>query len=268
LAEALDAATRKTVRIRDIPMVLVAPRRVFARAEDVPAYGWPLLILLTAVTLLSYGLMQTGLIDREVDGGVAQRIAQLESEQHDVVERSELREMYQEEYKLGEFMKLLTRIKIMAIGPAKVLATVLMVAAVLYGVVALTGRKPEWHTLLTICVFAGYVELLRQLMLLILMVQHETLDVDTSLALLLRHMPDNKDMEPMTAAAATSLLSALDPFRIWYWLIAIAGLSATTQLPGWRAWLTCLLCWLVGAGARCGLAVATVQSVGGAANGG
>jgi hypothetical protein len=246
----------------------VAPRRVFARVEDVPAYGWPLLILLTAVTLMSYGVMQTGLIDREVDRGVAERIAQLESEQRDVVERSELREMYQKEYELGGFMKLLTRIKVMATGPAKVLATVLLVAAVLYGVVALTGRKPEWHTLLTICVFAGYVEFLRQLMLLALMVQYETLEVDTSLALLARFVVDSEGAKPTTIAAVSGLLSALDPFRIWYWLVTIVGLSATTQLPGWRAWVTCLLCWLVGAGARCGLAIAAVQSVGSAANGG
>ena len=51
-------------------------------------------------------------------------------------------------------------------------------------------------------------------------------------------------------------------------LVIIGGLTSTAQLPGWRAWVTCVLSWLVAAGARCGLAAATMQSVGGATNGG
>jgi hypothetical protein len=256
------------VGVRDIPLVLTAPRRLFARVEDVAAWGWPLVILLTAVTLIGYATVQTGLIDREVDRRVHASIAQLESEQRDVVERSALREMYEQEYQLGEFTKLLTRIQVIVAEPGKALAAALLVAAVLYGVVALTGRKPEWHTLLTICVFAGFVDVLRLLVTLVLMVRFEMLEVDTSLALLARSMVDAAGGSATTVTVVSSLSSALDPFRIWYWLVIIGGLTATAQLPGWRAWVTCVLSWLVAAGARCGLAAATMQSVGGATNGG
>ena len=49
---------------------------------------------------------------------------------------------------LGEFKRLLTRIQVVVAEPMRVLATILLISAVFYGAVALTGRKPEWHTLL------------------------------------------------------------------------------------------------------------------------
>lgn len=251
---------RRTVGVRDIPLVMLAPRRLFARVEDVTAWGWPLLILLTAVTLIGYAMVQTGLIDREVDRQVRAAIAQIDSTQRDVVERSALREMYAEQYKLGEFNKLLTRIQVIVAEPAKALASVLLIAAVLYGVVALTGRKPEWHTLLTICVFAAFIDVLRLLMTLALMLHHGTLEVHTSLVMLPWLLADTQSADPAGLAGLSALLIAVDPFRIWFWLVVIAGLRITAQLRGWRAWTTCVLCWLIPAGVRSALAVAAVSS--------
>lgn len=255
----LASATRYTVGVRDIPLVLVSPRRVFARIEDVRAWGWPLVVLLALVTLVGYATVQTGLIDREVDRDVRERIAQIESVQRDVVERSALREMYAQEHKKGEFTKLLQRIRVVIAAPALALASALLTAAACYGVVALTGRKAEWHTLLTICVFAGYVDWLRLVLTLALMLTYRTLDVDTSLGLLVQYLPPKTDVRAVAAAAGA--LTALDPFRIWYWSIVILGLSVTAQLPGWRAWLIAVLCWLSGAAARCALAVAPLMSM-------
>ena len=151
LSEMLDINKRHTVGVWDIPLVLLAPRRVFGRVEDVTAWIWPLLIQLTVVTLIGYATVQTGLIDREVERRVRARIAQIESVQRDVVERSELRKMYTREYQTGKFEQLLARIQVIVAEPAQALASALLVAAVLYGIVALTGRKTEWNTLLTIC---------------------------------------------------------------------------------------------------------------------
>ena len=94
----------------------------------------------------------------------------------------------------------------------------------------------------------------------VLMLRYETLEVDTSLALLARLMAREDGADLMSVAVVSGSLSALDPFRIWFWLVVITGLSATAQLPGWRAWVTCSLCWLVAAGTRCGLVVAAAQS--------
>lgn len=265
MSGSLTAATRRTVGLRDVPLVLLRPGRFFARVEDVVAWRWPLLVFLTAGTLIGYATVQTGLIDREVDRRVGERIARIDSEQHDVVELSALRDLYEKERKRGEFEKLLTRIRVVVAEPAKALAWVLLIAAVLYGVVALTGRKPEWHTLLTICVFAAFIDVLRLLMTLGLMLRYGTLQVDTSLALLSRFLAAADGVDPMTVAALSGLLSALDPFRVWFWLVVIVGLSTTDQLRGWRAWVACSLCWLVAAAARCAVAVAAVRSLAGAA---
>ncbi|MCK4343113.1 MAG: YIP1 family protein [Phycisphaerae bacterium] len=259
--------------IRDIPAAIFAPRRLFARVEDVAAWGWPLLILLTFVTLIGYATVECGLIDQEINRRVRERIKQIDSAQRDVVERSALRDLYEQEIKMGEFQKLLTRIRVIAAEPAKALAAALLIAAVLYGVVALTGRKPEWHTLLTICVFAGFIDALRLLLTLVLMLSYGTLEVSTSLTLLTRLFVEEGSLTPENVtnlAALSGLLTALDPFRIWYWLVVIVGLSVTRQLRGWRAWGICILCWLSGTGGRTALTVVSVTGMasgGGATNG-
>ena len=252
----LDVATRRTVGVRDIPLILLSPRRLFARVEDVAAWGWPLAILLTFVTLIGYATVQTGLIDREVDRRVNRRIALIDATQRDVVERSALSELYAKQHKQGEFEKLLSRIQVIVAEPAKALAAALLTAALLYGVVALTGRKPEWHSLLTICVYAGFIDALRLLMTLILMLRYETLEVYTSLAPLTVRLLNLETAETARVASVWGALTAVDPFRIWYWIIIVVGLSLTAQLRGWRAWLICTLCWLFGTATRVGMAVA------------
>lgn len=240
--------------------MILAPRRVFARVEDVTAWGWPLVILLTTVTLIGFATVQTGLIDREVERGVRASIARIDAVQRDVTERSALRELYAQERKMGEFNKLLARMRVIGAEPAKALASVLLIAAVLYGAVALTGHKPEWHTLLTVCVLASFVGVLRLLLTLGLMLYFGTLDVHTSLAPLTRYLVDPAQASPVTLATVYGSLAAVDPFRLWFWLLVVIGVSTTAQLRGWRAWLVCTLCFLVASGVRLGLLVASVAT--------
>lgn len=254
MSASLAASSRRTIGLGDIPRVLIAPRRVFARVEDVAAYGWSLLILLALVTLIGYAKVETGLIDREVDRAVNERIAAIERMQHNVVERSARAELYKQHREMGEFMKLLTRMRVIVLEPATALATALLVSAVLYGVVALSGRKPEWHTLMTVCVLAGFVDAFRLLIGLVLMLLHGSLAVDTSLSPVAGFFAVEGGPSPTALAAMSGALTGLDPFRIWYWALIIIGVWTTAQLRGWRAWLVCVLGWLIGAGVRSALA--------------
>jgi hypothetical protein len=258
MSQAIASPTRRTVGVRDIPWVLFAPRRLFARVEDVPAYAWPLVVLLTLVTLVGYATVQTGLIDRQVDEQVAAAKARIDEQQRNIVERSELRELYANQEKQGEFTKMLTRMRVIILEPAKMLATVLLTGAVLYGMVALTGRKPEWHTLLTLCVFAAFIELLRLIFRLVLMLRHASLDVATSPAPAVRLLM-GEDAPAQQVIPLEQLATALDPFRVWFWIVVLIGLSVTSQLKGWRAWLICVLMWLGAAGMRSGMAAAALQ---------
>lgn len=253
------APARKAVGVLDIPSALLAPRRFFARVEDVPAYAWSLVVLLTTVTLTGYATVQTGLIDREVQRRVNDRTALIDQQKRDIVERSELRELYEEQRKQGEFELLLTRMQVVAAEPLRMLAAILIIAAVLYGAVALTGRKPEWHTLMSICVFASYAEALRLLMRLVLMISFGTLDIATSPTPLLKLWPEVQSLDPRAIAAIGGGLTALDPFRLWFWIIVLVGLAVTCQLRGWKAWMTCGLCWLVATASRTALAVAPLM---------
>ena len=268
MSEPAAAPTRATVGVRDIPLALFAPRRLFRRVEDVGAYGWPLAVLLTAVTLLGWAVVETGLIDREVDRTVDRRINETVKISKDTIDRAELRKIVQAELDAGNFQKLITRIRVIVAEPVKVLAAILLIGATCYGLVALTGRKPEWHTLLTVCVYASYVTLLGLAVQLAFMLRFATLEVETSAAVFARYLVDQPGMTPRNLAIVAGLLSAIDPFRIWYWLVVVTGVSTTGQLRGWQAWLLGTLGWLLGAAGRVGVNLAIVSMAQSQAGGG
>jgi hypothetical protein len=239
---------------------LFSPNRVFARVEDVPAYAWALVVLLTSVTLIGWATIQSGLIDREVDLRVQQRIAELEKQQRDVVERSTLSKLIEDERKAGEFVRLMTRAQVIVAQPLKTLAVVLLLSSMIYGIVALTGKKPEWHTLITVFVFASFADVLGALCRLIMMLQLRTLDVDTSLGTLARTIEPGGGFSRTAAAGMAGFLTAFDPFRLWFWVIVLVGLSRTSQLRGWKLGAACVFCWLSAAGVRAAFFVANLSN--------
>lgn len=261
VAKAFVVPRRRTVGVLDIPRVFISPRSLFSRVENVNHYGGVLLVLLTLVTLVGLATIETGLIDREVERRVQQRQAQLEKQFDNVVARSEFLKQLEETRKLGEFERMMTRIGVVAARPAVQLAWTLLIAALLYGAVALTGRKPEWHTLMTIVVFAGFVDLLAEIVRLSLMLQHGTMEVQTSSALLLRLLPEGHSLSTgRPGAMAQAILAGIDPFRVWFWLVVISGLTVTMQLKSWRAWLTCGIFGLVAAGVHSGMTLASAMN--------
>jgi hypothetical protein len=247
----------RSVGALDIPAALVAPRRVFARVEDVPGYGWPLVILITMMTMIGLATVETGLIDLEVERRIQQDIAAMEKQQVDVVERSTLSKLIEEKREEGRFLRLMEHLRVIVAAPASVLVSVLLIASLFYAIVALTGRKPEWNTLLTIGVFASFIDALRALSLLGLMLHFGTLSVSVSLAPLAKFLAIEGPGAAQASAAVGGLLSAFDPFRIWFWVIMILGLSVTGQLRGWKVWFTCGFLWLAAAGLRTAQAVAS-----------
>jgi hypothetical protein len=46
-----------------------------------------------------------------------------------------------------------------------------------------------------------------------------------------------------------SILSAVDPFAAWFWILVALGLVITGQLSRRAAVVTCALFWLIAAGA-------------------
>ena len=261
VAAEMERSGQHPVGVWDLPLVFLAPRRLFARVEDVATYGWSMVLLLTAMMVIGFATVETGLIDLEVARGVQRDIAAFEKQQSDadVVERSALREFIEDKQKEGRFLRLMARVQVVVARPAATLASILLVDALLYGVVALTGRKPEWHTLITLCVFASFVDLFGALVRLGFMLHFRTLDVDLTLARVVQLMDIEGEGAATSSAALSGLLSAVDPFGIWFWLVLIVGLSVTAQLRGWKVWATCCFFWLAAVGVRTILAVASVS---------
>lgn len=257
-----------------MPLALIAPRRVFERVEDVAGYGWSWVVLLVLMGLTGYATVQTGLIDREAERSLRKSIATLEEQQVDVTQRSVLKEQIEQAREASEFTRLMTRWWVMLARPTGTAITIMVLAALVYAVVAMTGRKPEWHTLLTVFVVASFVDLLGDFFRLAMMMHYETLDVDTSLAVLMRLVNPEEFKALMSGsgqqvtgfqamaplAMMSGLLTAFDPFRLWFWIVVIKGLSATSQLRGWKVWLMCGLFWMMAAVPRSLVAVGQLQA--------
>jgi hypothetical protein len=229
--------------VADVWRVFTAPAGLFRRVEDTGAYGWALVVLLALVTLTGFVQVQTGLIDRVVDQQTERQLAELEKNQGLLVDRVQLRDAMDAVRKSGDFMKLLQRLGAVVFSPIYLLVSCLLISSILYAAVALTGRKPEYHTLMSICVYASFVDLAGALLRLGMMVSYRTTAVDTSLGML----------APIGEA---SWLTAIDPFRIWFWLLVVIGLVITQQLGRRGAVIWCTLMFAVATAARVGLAYA------------
>lgn len=231
---------RGPLAVRHALLVFTAPRSLFDRVEDTGAYGWALVTLLGLVMLLGYAEIQTGLVDRVVDEKTEKKLAQLEEERLNLVDRIELKERMESIRKTAVFEKTMTRIGVVALKPMYLLASFMLIASVLYAMAALTGRKPEYHTLMSICVYAGFIELAAFVLQLGMMLYFKTTDVDTSL----------RALGPM---GKPTVLAGIDPFRIWFWVLVGMGLTVTQQLSRRMAIASCLVLCVLAMGGRVAL---------------
>ncbi len=234
--------------VRHALMVFVAPRALFNRVEDTGAYGWALVTLLGLVVLIGYAQVQTGLIDEVVEKQTQKQLEDLENTQLHLVDRMELKDRMEAIHKSAVFSKTITRLGVIVIRPVYLLASFMLIASIIYAMVALTGRKPEYHTLMSICVYAGFIELAAFVVQLAMMLYYRSTEVGTSLRDLAALAPEVRWLAPVLGGA--------DPFRIWYWVLVAIGLAVTQQLSRRMAVVTCTLLCIVGIGVHVGMGFA------------
>jgi len=237
------------LRVRHALLVYASPSSLFRRVEDTGAYGWALLTLLLLVVLIGYATVQTGLIDRTVDQDIEAWLAEQEKTRTDLVDRVELRDLVEAAHKEAEFTKLITRLLVIVWTPVYMLASFLFIAALLYAMVALTGRKPEYHTLMSIAVYAGFIELIALVLGLVMKVYYRTIAVDATL----------RSLAPEDAPLAEAVLAAIDPFRFWFWVLIAVGVTVTRQLSRRMAILSVSLMCIVTTAARVGIEYARLM---------
>ncbi len=229
-----------TLGVRHALLVYTRPAALFRRVEDTGAYGWALITLLGLMTLAGYVQVQTGLIDRLVDTQTDKKLVDIEANRAELVDRGRLQQVMENIRKEGEFIKTINRLQVIAGKPIGVLAAFLLIASVLYALVALTGRKPEYHTLMSICVYAGFIDLVACVLRVAMMLRYRTIDVDTSLGML-------------AETGKPTLLVAFDPFLIWFWVLVAIGLTVTRQLSRRMSIASCVLLCITTMGMRVGL---------------
>lgn len=218
-------------------LVLFSPRYVYSRVEDTPAYGWALAFLIGLTMLIGYARVQTGLIDRDVDEATETKMKMYEQSQGQLIDRVEFREHLESIQKEGIFAKTMNRLAAVVLSPMGMLGSLMLTASILYAAVALTGRKPEYHTLMSICVYAAFIELAAMILQLAMMLYFKSTAVDTTL-------------RGLGVPGKPSAWGAVDPFRIWFWVLVAIGLAVTHQLSRRMAIVMCTLMCLFALGIR------------------
>jgi hypothetical protein len=222
----------------DAPRMLVVPVAVFYRIAHDGAYGWALSALLLLSVWIGWSTVQTGFIDRSVDVRTSRALADLEREQFDIVTRTELSDRMQKLREASTFSKLIARGAAVLGPPLFLLTSILLIAVVLFAVVALAGNKADYQTLLAICVYSAVVQVIAAGLRLVMMVVYRTGEVRTSLDAL---VPAGNETQALRV-----VLSGVDPFRIWFWVLVAIGLIVTGQLSRRASIATCTVLALVG----------------------
>jgi hypothetical protein len=226
--------------IWDIFRVYTCPVRFYGQFDLARPYGWPLALLVLLLAVGGYVVVASGLVDREVDITTEKTLAGIEKGAIGELTRDQLDELLKSARDAAVFWKIIASGARVLAGPAEVIGRIFAGAAVAFVVVALCGRKPAYHGLVAILTFAAYVEVLRQILVVSLMVSLASSDVESSLAALLRGRP----------AASGWLYAGLqtaDPFTIWFYVLAAIGISRSGQLSRRGAIILCTVLWLAGA---------------------
>lgn len=227
--------------IRDIPSIFLSPVRFYRQFDLATPYGGPLILLLLLLAAAGYVVVGSGLIGRAVDISIEKGLARIEKAAIGEVKRTELDEQLRVARTGAVFWKVLANGAAVLRPPIEVLCRVFVGAAVAFVAVAMCGRKPAYHGLVSILTFAAYVEVLRQAVVVPLMLSLRSTEVETSLAVLLRGRPE-------VSGWLYAGLQAVDPFTIWYYALAAIGIGRSGQLSMRGAVLLCILLWLGAAG--------------------
>ena len=229
--------------------MLVRPAQVLRRAADTGRYGWTLGAILFFTTLIGWATVQTGLVDRLVNRQTERALATLEREQADLLSRSELATRMETIREASQFSKLMYRGQAILAAPIGLVCSLMMIAALLFAVVALAGNKAEYAALMAICTYASVAGLVAAGLRLVMMIAYRTINVDTTLGLLAP--PDSPEVH--------AVLSGIDPFTAWFWILVGVGLVVSGQLTRRAAVVTCVTFFGIGCLVRIGIALAMVM---------
>lgn len=232
--------------IRDIPSVYASPVRFYRQFDLATPYGGPLILLVMLLAAAGYVVVGSGLIGRAVDISTEKSLSRIEKASVGEVKRDVLDEQLRVTRTAAVFWKVLANGTAVLQAPIEVLCRVFVGAGVAFVLVAMAGRKPAYHGLVSILTFAAYVEVLRQAVVVPLMLSLRSTEVETSLAVVLRGRPE-------VSGWLYAGLQAVDPFTIWYYTLAAIGISRSGQLSTRGAVLLCVLLWLGAAGLNVGM---------------
>ena len=238
--------------LRNIFCLYWAPTRLFRGLDQTARYGVPLLILVVLLALCGYALVASGLVDREVGQASELAIARWDEATRGEVSQRQWQEGISDLREEASFWKLVVGGWAIVSPPAAAAGRIFIAAGVIYMLVALAGRTPSYGLLVTIFVYAGYALLVGEILREGMMFLQQSTDVDTSLAVVLRGRES-------VSAPAYLALRAVDPFVLWFWGLAAAGVVVSGQLRAGRTIVACTMLWAAESLGQAGVLAAVEQ---------
>lgn len=212
----------------DLVRLYVEPEALFAALPVVNRGAAALWLLLGLYALQAALLLSTGVHDYEIDRQTQRKMAREAERLPGDENADELVRNLEAMEKQAVFDRMLNRLLLLIGGPLRVLVGVIVVAALLYAVVALRGTaRADFALLAGVAVFAAWTQVPRLLLLLFLVPELGATRIETSAAAFVS--------APQTPLGTYLLLRRLDPFDVWYWLLVGLGAWKTGQLPFGRA---------------------------------
>lgn len=218
----------------DLVYLYLRPGKLFSELAQCNRFVGALALLLLFQAAYGWALVQTGVIDLEIDQSIQKQISyQRLHFESDEEGNDKLTTVLDSIDKQAEFRRQMARVTAIAGGPFFLLMRLALLAAILYLTVAFRGGKPKYPILMGVVTFASWVEAPRLLMRLVLIAQLHYTRVETSAAAFVA--------SPKVGLAGYLFLRQLDPYLMWFWILVGLGLCVTGHLTRRAAIITTCL---------------------------
>jgi hypothetical protein len=222
---------------QDILSVFFRPTRLFCELPRTNRAASALVVLMGIYALYGFGLYTTGVLNYEIDVQTQTQVSGLRQHPPAKDDAAKFTSALETIEKGSAFQKELSRVSLLVGGPIQLCLSVSVLSGLLFLVVALRGGKPNFQVLLGVTTFAGYVDVPRLLIQLLLSAQLHVSRVETSAAAFFGRAD--------VGLGNYLLLRRLDPFEIWYYILVGMGLYCSGQLKRRSAIVTaCVLALL------------------------
>jgi hypothetical protein len=224
-SEEAPSQERSGSLVDDVANLYIRPSVLFSELPRCNRSISAFFLLLLCYGLYGWGVISTGVLDYEIECSAQGEIAQLRQHyqaSRDDEDSEKLTSKLDTAEKTAIFLKQLSRVNHLVIGPISLLFQLSLLAGILFMIIALRGGKPKFQLLFGIATFAALVEIPKLICRLLLISQLHISRVETSAAAFIKG--------PEAGLGAYLFMRRFDPFTIWFYILVGMGLYYSGQM--------------------------------------